>query len=109
MLGFVSVGYTSQTTDICVCRRHVNNVGPARRQHSLKSALLFANKVVLGNCIPDTLSYMFVGISTNEEVTTYEDKKNWDPLRFFILVQVLVLVIFIRMTFDCTVSYVQLY
>jgi hypothetical protein len=31
MSGFVSVGYTPKTTDICVCRRHVNNVGPTRR------------------------------------------------------------------------------
>ncbi len=38
MSGFVSVGYTPQTTDICVCCRHVNNVGLTRRQHSLKSA-----------------------------------------------------------------------
>ena len=31
MSGFVSVGYTPQTTDICVCRRHVDNVGPTGR------------------------------------------------------------------------------
>ena len=74
MLGFVSVGYTPQTTDICVCRQHVDNVGPTRRQHSLNSAFFFADKVVSGNRIPDTLSYMFVGISTNEVVTTFEDK-----------------------------------
>jgi hypothetical protein len=33
MSGFVSVGYTPQTTDICVCRRHVDNVGLTRWQH----------------------------------------------------------------------------
>ena len=38
MSGFVSVSDTSQRTDICVCRRHVNNVGPTLRRHSLKSA-----------------------------------------------------------------------
>jgi hypothetical protein len=30
MLGFVSVGSTTQTTDIFVCRQHVVNVGPTR-------------------------------------------------------------------------------
>jgi hypothetical protein len=30
MLGFVSVGSTTQRTDIFVCRRHVTNVGPTR-------------------------------------------------------------------------------
>ncbi len=38
MSGFVSVGYTPQTTDICVCRRHADNVGLTRRQHSVKLA-----------------------------------------------------------------------
>ncbi len=109
MSGFVSVGYTPQTTDICVCCRHVDNVSPTRQRHSLMLALFFADKVVSGNRIPDTLSCVFVGISTNEEVTTYKDKKNWDPLRFFILSQVLVLVIFICVTFNCTVFYVQSY
>jgi hypothetical protein len=36
--GFVSVGYTPQMTDMCVCRRHVDNVGPTSQQHSVKSA-----------------------------------------------------------------------
>jgi hypothetical protein len=67
MSGFVSVGYTPQTTDICVCRQHVDNVGPTRRRHSLKSAF-FADKVVSGNRIPDTLSYVFVGIRTDEVI-----------------------------------------
>ena len=58
MSGFVSVGYTPQTPDICVCRRHVDNVCPTRWQHSVKSACFFADKVVLGNRIPDTLFYV---------------------------------------------------
>ena len=68
MLGFVSVGYTPQTTYICVCRQHVDNVGPTRRGHSLKLACFFADKVVSGNRIPDTLSYMHIGISTDEVI-----------------------------------------
>ncbi len=58
MPGFVSVGYTPQTTDICVCRRHVNNVGPTGRRHSVKSAYFFADKIVSGNRIPDTIFYV---------------------------------------------------
>jgi hypothetical protein len=38
MSGFVSVSSTPQTTDIFVCRRHVDNVGPTRWQHSVMSA-----------------------------------------------------------------------
>ena len=38
MLANVSVGYTTQTTDIFVCRRHVGNVVPTRCQHSVMSA-----------------------------------------------------------------------
>jgi hypothetical protein len=68
MLGFVSVGYTPQTTDICVCRQHFDNVGPTRWRHSLKSAFFFADKVVSGNRIPDTLSYVYVGIITDEVI-----------------------------------------
>ena len=68
MSGFVSVGYTPQTTDICVCRQHVDNVGPTGRQHFVKSAYFFADKIVSGNCIPDTLSYVFVGIRTDEVI-----------------------------------------
>ena len=37
----VSVGYTPQTTDIFVCRRHARNVVPTRRQHSVMSANFF--------------------------------------------------------------------
>jgi hypothetical protein len=67
-LGFVSVGYTPQTTDICVCRRHVDNVGPTRRRHSLKSAF-FCRQSRVGKSYPqNTRSYMFVGISTDEVI-----------------------------------------
>jgi hypothetical protein len=64
MSGFVSVGYTPQTTDICVCCRHVKNVGLTRRQHSVMSAFVFADKVMLGENVADTVSYKDVGIST---------------------------------------------
>ena len=36
MSRFVSVGYTPQTTDICVCCQHVDNVDPTHWQHSVK-------------------------------------------------------------------------
>ena len=78
----VSVGYTPQTTDIFVCRRHVGNVVPTRRQHSVMSANFSAVGVMLVRPVADTHSYMYVGISTDEVDTTYEDKKNWHPLRF---------------------------
>jgi hypothetical protein len=64
MLGFVSVGYTPQTTDICGCHQHVENVGLTRRQHSVMSAFFFADKVVLGETVANTVSYKDVGIST---------------------------------------------
>ena len=38
----VSVGYTPQTTDIFVCRRHVGNVVLTRRRHSVMSAIFLA-------------------------------------------------------------------
>jgi hypothetical protein len=57
MLGFVSVGSTTQTTDIFVCRQHVANVGPTRRRHSVMSANILAVSVVLGNFVADTFSY----------------------------------------------------
>ena len=41
--------------------------------------------------VADTHSYTYVGISFDEVVTTYEDKKIWHPLRFIILSQVLTL------------------
>jgi hypothetical protein len=41
--------------------------------------------------VADTHSYMYVGISTDEVVITYEYKKNWHPLRFSIHSQVLTL------------------
>jgi hypothetical protein len=88
MSGFVSVGYTPQMTDIFDCRRHVGNVGPTRRRHSVMSANFLAVGVVPVRPVADTHSHMYVGISTDEVVTTYEDKKNWHPLRFFILSQV---------------------
>ena len=91
MSGFVSIGYTPQTTDICVCRRHVDSVGPTRWQLSLQSAFFSAVGVMSVRPVADTYSYMYVGSSTDEVVTTYKDKKNWHPLRFFILLQVLTL------------------
>jgi hypothetical protein len=57
MLGFVSVGSTTQISDIFVCRRHVANVGPTRRQHSVMSANILAVSVVSGNFVADTFSY----------------------------------------------------
>ena len=75
MLANVSVGYTPQMTDIFVCCRHVGNVVPTRRQHSVMSAIFLAVGIVLVRPpVADTHSYMFVGIST-DEVVTYEDKK----------------------------------
>jgi hypothetical protein len=57
MSGFVSVGSTTQTTDIFVCRQHVANVGPTRQQHSVMSANILAVSVVSGNLVADTFSY----------------------------------------------------
>jgi hypothetical protein len=71
----VSVDYTPQTTDIFGCRRHVGNAVPTRRQHSLLSANFLAVGVVSVRPVSGTHSYMYVEISTNEVVTTYEDKK----------------------------------
>jgi hypothetical protein len=42
------------------------HVGPTRRQHSVKSAFFSAVGVVSGETVADTLSYMYVGISTTE-------------------------------------------
>jgi hypothetical protein len=70
MLGFVSVGSTTQMTDIFVCRQHVVNVGPKRWQHSVMSANILAVSVVSGNFVADTISYMYAGISTSEVHTT---------------------------------------
>jgi hypothetical protein len=64
MSGFVSIGYTPQTTDICVCPQHVKNVGLTRRQHFVVSAFFFARKVVSGETVASTVSYKDVGIST---------------------------------------------
>ena len=50
----VSVGYTPQTTDIFVCRRHVGNVVPTRQQYSVMSAIFFAVGVVSVRPIADT-------------------------------------------------------
>ena len=87
----VSVGYTPQTTDIFVCHQHVGNVVPTRQRHSVMSANFSAVGVMLVRPVADTHSYMYIGISTDEVVTTYKDKKNWHPLRFVILLQVLTL------------------
>ena len=54
----VSVGYTPQTTDIFVCRRHVGNVVPTRRRHSVMSANFLAVGVVSVRPVADTQSYM---------------------------------------------------
>jgi hypothetical protein len=42
------------------------------------SANFLAVGVVSVRPVADTLSYMYVGISTNDVVTTYEDKKIWN-------------------------------
>jgi hypothetical protein len=70
----VSVSYTPQTTDIFVCCRRVGNVVPTRRQHSVMSA-----GVVSVRPIADTHSYMFVGISIDEAVTTYKTDRSKTP------------------------------
>jgi hypothetical protein len=69
MSGFVSVGSTPQTTDICVCRRHVENVVPTRRRHFLVSANFSGVGVVSVRPVTDTHSCIGIGISTNEVVT----------------------------------------
>jgi hypothetical protein len=92
MLANVSVGYTPQTTDIFVYCRHVGNVVPTRREHSVMSAIFLAVGVVsVRPPVANTHSYMFGGIIT-DEVVTYEDKKKLEclppilhPLIFFIL------------------------
>jgi hypothetical protein len=66
----VSVGYTRQMTDIFVCRQHVGNVVPTRRRHSVMSANFSAVGIVSVRPVADTHSYMYVGISTDEVVTT---------------------------------------
>jgi hypothetical protein len=48
----VSVGYPPQMTDIFVCRRHVGNVVPTRRQHSDMSANFSAVGVVSVTSFP---------------------------------------------------------
>ena len=75
MLANVSVSYTTQTTDIFLCCRHVRNAVPTRWRHSDMSANFSAVRVVSVRPVADTHSYMYVGISTDEVVTTYEDKK----------------------------------
>ena len=82
----VSVGYTLQTTDIFVCRQHVGNVAPTRRQHSLMSANFSAVSVVSVRPVADRHSYMYVGIGTNKVVTTYEDKTIWNIYRLFYII-----------------------
>jgi len=76
MSGFVSVGSTPQTTDNFVCRRHVENVVPTRRQHSLMSANFLSVSIMAVRPVANTHSCMKVGISFNEVVTyEYKDKK----------------------------------
>jgi hypothetical protein len=58
MSGFVSVGSTTQTTDIFVCHQHVANVSLTRWRHSVMLANILAVIVVLGNFVADTISYM---------------------------------------------------
>ena len=91
MLANVSVGYTPQKTDIFVCRQHIGNVVPTCWLHSVMSAIFLAVGVVSVRPVADTHSYMYVGLSTDAVVTIYEDKKNWHPLKFFILLQVFTL------------------
>ena len=69
MSGFVSVSYAPQTTDICVCGKHVDNAGPTRRRHSVKSAFFLPVGVMSVRPVADTQSCMHVEISTNEVVT----------------------------------------
>ncbi len=64
---------------ICVCRLHPPNdrhlcLSPTCRdmsadrptgwRHSVKSAYFFADKILSGNRIPDTIFYVYVGIGT---------------------------------------------
>ena len=63
MSAYVSVGYTPQTTDICVCCQHVMNVGPTCRCHYVTPANFAAVGVVSVIFVHNTLSYMYVGIS----------------------------------------------
>jgi hypothetical protein len=49
MSGFVSVGYNPQPTDISVCFRPFDNVGPTRRRHSVKSAIFCLSGETVAN------------------------------------------------------------
>ena len=62
-----------------VCRRHVKNVIPTRRRHSLMSANFLSVGVVSLRPVADIHSYMNVGFSINEVVTN-EDKKKMECL-----------------------------
>ncbi len=65
MSGFVSVGYTPQTTDICVCRRHVENVGLRHIGDILLCRPFFScPQSCVGETVADTVSYRDVGISS---------------------------------------------
>ena len=55
------------------------------------SANFLAVGIVSVRPVADTHYYMYVGIIIDEVVTTHKDKKNWHPLRFSILLQVLTL------------------
>jgi hypothetical protein len=52
---------------LCVCCRHVKDVGPTKWQHSVMSAFFYADGVVPEWHFPNTLSCMLVGISTSEK------------------------------------------
>jgi len=75
---FLSVADMSEMSS-----QHVGNI--------LLCRPIFLLSVVSVRPIADTHSYMDVGISIDEVVATYEDKKNWQYLRFCIHSQVLTL------------------
>ena len=52
MPGFVSVGYTPKTTDICVCCQPVDNFSPTHRQHSVKSAFFWLSVLCWWDLLP---------------------------------------------------------
>jgi len=58
-----------------VCRRHVDNVIPTCRQHSVMSAIFLAVGVMSVRPVTDTHSCMAVGISTSEDGTSLEKAK----------------------------------
>jgi hypothetical protein len=69
MSEFESVGSTPQMTDIFVCRRHVNSVGPTRQQHSVMSANFSAVGAVSVRPVAGKHSCMYIEIRSNDVVT----------------------------------------